>query len=111
MTALPGVGTQYPQPDPRGWLVFGRLPNGLQNAEDATALADYQARTGRDTRWYPIVDPTDDDQVFRYFTRPATDTERALLGHLGYTLPDELDTYVRFITGTLRQRRWLTLES
>lgn len=109
MTLIPGVGPQYPQPDPRGWLVFDGLPNALQNAEDATALADYNRAAGPCTGWFVACDPATGKQV-RYFERDATVTERALLAHLGYTLPEELVTRVHFRTETLRQRRWPALE-
>jgi hypothetical protein len=78
--------------DPRGWLVFAWLPTDLQNAEDSTAVAD------RD-RMKP-----------RGFERPATDTERVLLEHLGYTLPDELVTFVKYRTRGVRHRSWPQLE-
>ena len=96
MTAVPGVGPQLERAaagtDPRGVLVFEHLPDDLQALEDGRQLAD------RDRlQWYP-----------RGF-RPATDTERALLAHLGHTLPDELRTSVRW-RGTIRCREWPALE-
>jgi hypothetical protein len=76
--------------DPRGWLCFELpLPEPFQSYEDATQHRDY------------FHSPR---------TRPATDTERTLLAALGYELPDELTTYVRWI-GPLRQRRWPQLET
>lgn len=110
MTTIPGVGAQYPQPDRRGWLAFHGLPNELQNAEDATQAADYQRRTSPKTRWSTESDPETRKAVW-YFTRPATATERALLDHLGYTVPIDLQTRVQFHTETLRQRRWPQLET
>jgi hypothetical protein len=79
--------------DPRGILVFHWLPDDLQRAEDSTAVTDRDAMRPRG------------------FQRPATDTERALLAHLGYTLPDELVTVVRYRTRGVRHRRWPQLES
>lgn len=110
MTTIAGVGAQYPQPDRRGWLVFEHLPNDLQNAEDATQAADYQRRASHATQWAIETDP-DTRKSLWFFTRPATDTERALLGHLGYTVPPDLKTRVQFHTETLRQRRWPALET
>lgn len=48
--------------------------------------------------------------TLRAAARPATDTERTLLAHLGYTLPDELFTAVTFLTTGVRNRRWPQLE-
>jgi hypothetical protein len=78
--------------DPRGWLCFtAPLPDpDMQRAEDGT---QYHDRSHGGT-----------------FTRPATNTERTLLTALGYTLPDNLSTCVRFL-GPLRQRRWPQLET
>lgn len=74
--------------DLRGWLTFSAaLPAPYCDLEDSRAEADFRLRTR---------------------TRPATETERTLLEHLGFDLtgiPD-LTTHVRFITGTLRQRLW-----
>jgi len=78
--------------DPRGWLVFHWLPDDLQRAEDSTAVNDR------------------DQMRPRGFERPATDTERTLLAHLGYQLPDELVTVVRYRTRGVRNRRWPQLE-
>jgi hypothetical protein len=101
------IGNQYPQPDPRGWLVFDSLPDDLQRAEDSTQNADY-ARQHGDGR---IVRAFDRDARIWYFERPATDAERALLTHLGYVLPDDLKTRVDFKTETLRRRTWPQLET
>lgn len=88
---LSGV-EQLPQPDPRGWLALRYLPDDVQHAEDATAFADHDRRRARG------------------FERPATDTERILLAHLGYTVPADLTTLVTFKTRSVRNRRWLALE-
>jgi len=79
--------------DPRGWLVFHWLPSDLQRLEDSRAFADYDMHKPRG------------------FERPATDTERALLAHLGYQLPDELITVVRYRSRGCRNRRWPQLEA
>ena len=110
MSTIDGVGAQYPQPDPRGWLVFHGLPNDLQNGEDATQAADYARRGRIDTKWRTEYDP-DSGKTVWFFNRPATPTERALLEHLGHTLPADLLTRVSFRTETLRQRRWPSLET
>ncbi|CAM2885091.1 hypothetical protein BST27_08195 [Mycobacterium intermedium] len=93
------IGPQVPN-DPRGWLVFESLPPELQRAEDATQYHDFQ-RHGRpqriDGKWV--------------WVRPATATERELLEHLGFELPDELETHVEWKTETLRRRTWPALES
>jgi hypothetical protein len=78
--------------DPRGWLVFHWLPDDLQRAEDSTAVCDR------------------DQMRPRGFERPATDTERQLLAHLGFELPAELTTVVRYRTRGVRNRRWPALE-
>jgi hypothetical protein len=108
VTAVPGVGPQYPQPDPRGWLVFEHLPDELQRAEDATQNADYGRADGLVAgvrlQW-------DREARVWYFERPATDAERTLLQHLGYTLPSTLTTRVDYATETLRCRTWPQLET
>jgi hypothetical protein len=96
---IPGVGPQLERAaagtDPRGWLTFAYLPDDLQAAEDATAAAD---RTK--ARLHP-----------RSVTRAATKAEIALLGHLGHTVPDGLQTTVSWPTRAVRRRRWLALET
>ena len=87
------IGNQLPQPDPRGWLVFSSLPDDLQRAEDSTAAADFDRRL-----------------FSRTIQRPATDTERLLLEHLGYPVPTELTTYVRYLTESVRHRSWPALK-
>jgi hypothetical protein len=74
----------------RGWLNFSSLPPDLQYAEDSTLGADK-------TRG-------------RRFSRAATSTERTLLTHLGYQLPDDLTTRVEWVTPGIRRRRWPQLE-
>ncbi|SBS78214.1 hypothetical protein MHPYR_520051 [uncultured Mycobacterium sp.] len=92
------IGTQLPQPDPRGWLVFDRLPAELQDAEDSTQ--DNDVRYHRESWHYR--GPT--------YHRAATAAERTLLEHLGYVLPDDLRTRVQFVTDNVRNRRWPALE-
>lgn len=75
----------------RGWLVFTSLPTDLQHAEDSCHAADLS------------VDR-------RCWERPATDAEKFLLAHLGFTVPDDLITHVDRVTGGIVRRRWLTLE-
>jgi hypothetical protein len=98
-TAIEGVGAQLDRAaegkDPRGWLVFEYLPDDLQRAEDSRAAADFDRR---------LLKP-------RGFTRPATETERALLEHLGHVLPEELLTTVTFPSKGCRRRRWPVLET
>lgn len=106
MSAGDGIGAQYPQPDPRGWLVFESLPADLQRAEDSTLFADYGRADGCGVQLL-----FDRDARCWYFERPATDAERTLLAHLGYQLPDELTTRVSYATETLRRRTWPQLES
>ena len=85
--------------DPRGWLRFTYLSAELQRAEDRRLAADRE-RAGQ---------PGDYGSV-RTFTRPATDTERTLLAHLGYTLPADLTTTVTWTSDGVRKRRWPQLE-
>lgn len=91
------IGAQLPQPDPRGWLTFGHLPRELRNAEDSTQAADHETSKTMSggSSWQ----------------RPATPTERVLLAHLGYEIPDELDTTVRYLTAGVRQRTWPALDN
>lgn len=107
MTApIPGVGPQLERAaegtDPRGWLVFESLPGVLQRAEDSTLAADRE-------RW--PASPRLFKRIRFGFERPATDTERQLLQHLGYVLPDELTTRVKWVTPGCRNRRWPQLET
>jgi hypothetical protein len=87
------IGAQFPQPDPRGWLVFDQLPDDLQKAEDSTAAADFDRR-----------------RFSRGLQRPATAAERILLEHLGYQLPEELITHVTYKSTSVRNRTWPVLE-
>ena len=94
---ITGVGPQLAQPDPRGWLVFGWLPENLQKAEDATQFADYERFRER----------ASGDALGRgAFHRAATSTERQLLQHLGYELPEHVHTYVTYLTNGVRHRYW-----
>ncbi|PXX59848.1 hypothetical protein DFR70_111235 [Nocardia tenerifensis] len=86
--------------DRRGWLTFtAGLDIALQNAEDSTQAADFDAGTQKRSR-------------------PATDTEKTLLRALGLRLPedrpgateaDRLHTTVEFLSSTLRRRTWPAL--
>ena len=99
MTTIPGVGPQLERAaagtDPRGWLVFESMPENMQRLEDSRAAAD------RDHR---AIKP-------RGHTRPATATEIELLGHLGYQIPDGLETTITWPSKAVRRRRWLALET
>jgi hypothetical protein len=90
------MGSQKPQPDPRGWLVFDRLPNDLQRSEDSRSDADitYQRTRNWGGPW----------------SRSATQTERVLLEHLGFELPADLKTRVHYLTPGVRHRSWPQLE-
>jgi hypothetical protein len=98
-TAIEGVGPQLERAaagtDPRGWLVFEYLPDDLQRAEDSTAVND-----------------RDRARLFkpRGHTRPATTAEIELLGHLGYQVPDGLETVVSWPSRACRRRTWPQLE-
>lgn len=131
MTTIPGVGTQLDRAaagdDPRGWLVFTALPDDLQNAEDSTAAADaerHRSGTYNEAAVWGIDDPDElaaarsrAQKVLAQaglgwpsFPRPATPTERALLAHLGYQLPDELFAVVTYYATGVRNRRFPQLE-
>ena len=102
MTAtIPGVGPQLDRAaagtDPRGILTFAFLPDDLQKAEDSRAAADYTEATVR--------------RRARGYEREATQAERQLLEHLGYTLPEELVTVVRYRTRGVRHRSWPAIET
>ena len=123
------TANQLPQPDPRGWLAFDApLPDDLQRAEDSTAAADHQRRQfsefGLPTVW-GTTDPKEltarkdrarkiltaaSISTYRSTVRPATDTERTLLTHLGYEVPDELFTAITYLSTGVRNRRWPQLE-
>jgi hypothetical protein len=103
---------QQPQPDPRGWLTFtAPLPNDLQNAEDSAQHHDFYGPHECQSKFDDTLGAWID-----YFDRPATDTERALLTTLSYTLPDgtlpdDLVTTVSFPSPLVRRRRWLQIEN
>lgn len=80
--------------DVRGWTTFRNLPDELQRQEDQTQNFDYERRN-----WRPSVPRT----------RPATAAERVLLEHLGFTLPENLTTVVRYPSGGVRKREWPAL--
>ena len=83
--------------DPRGWLRFQWLSRDLERSEDQTLHADHQG--------------VEEDALLPYtFTRPATDTERILLAHIGHTLPADLETTVCWLSVGVRNRRWPSLE-
>ena len=87
------IGAHRPD-DPRGWLVFESLPNEIQQLEDQRQAADHaRCRHG-----------------VMFFARIATPTERYLLQHLGYELPETLHTRVTWITPGVRRRTWPALE-
>jgi hypothetical protein len=76
---------------PGGWLSIDHTNAcPLRAFEDSLALADR-------------------DRCRTNFTRPATDTERALLSALGLALPAVLDTHVRYLSVGVRSRTWPTL--
>ncbi|MGU3651627.1 hypothetical protein [Mycolicibacterium sp. A43C] len=119
MTTIPGIGEPLQDNGSRGLLAFTALPAELQRREDSTLAAD-RARwdagwsTGQGLTWKRIktavpgirregVEPA--PTWVRAFDRAATNTERELLQHLGYELPDDLVTRVTFF-GPVRNRRW-----
>lgn len=98
---IPNMPAQQPRAaagdDPRGVLVFdGPLPDDLARQEDSTAVNDRDRAR--------LVNP-------RGHTRPASAVEIALLGHLGYTVPDGLQTTVSWPSRACRRRTWPALES
>ena len=99
-TAIPGVGPQLERAaagtDPRGILTFEYLPDDMQRAEDSTAVADRDRAR--------LLKP-------RGHERDATQTERDLLAHLGYTVPAELTTHVSWPSRACRRRTWPALEN
>lgn len=104
------IGRQKPD-DIRGWLTFEHLPDGLQRAEDATQAAD-RDHAGRPPTHQSVHFSPPNDAVLTHsrFTRPATGTERTLLQHLGFVLPEDLQTQVHWISAGVRQRTWPQLE-
>lgn len=87
---LTDIGEHQPCPK-RGVLVFSSLPPAVQNAEDSRQDADYRNR-----HWRASVATE----------RPATPVERALLEHLGYSVPTTLHTRVQWLTDGVRRRTW-----
>lgn len=85
---LDGIGEHYGWDDVRGWLTFSALGDELQRQMDQTQNADYERR-----HWRPSVTRT----------RPATDAEKLLLEHLGFDVPDDLQTVVRYPSGGIRR--------
>jgi hypothetical protein len=95
MTALDMSGAQhYGYADLRGWLTFSGLPDEIQRQLDQTANFDWEHR----------------DWLHRPRTRPATPAERLLLTWLGFGVPPNLDTVVRYISGSVRRCEWPQLE-
>lgn len=90
---LTGIGDHRPD-NRRGYLVFTSLPDAVQRLEDARAYADLEARS-----WRASV----------VHTRPASDAEKALLAHLGHSVPANLETQVRWLTSGVRNRSWPAL--
>ena len=88
---LTGIGAHRPD-HRRGYLVFTSLPDVEQRAEDSTAYADHEA--------------TDRGVPSATCTRAATATEKALLAHLGHTVPNDLRTVVRWLSNGVRNRSW-----
>lgn len=104
--------------DPRGWLTFAApLPDDLQRAEDATQHADYVSSESplsaaqRAAGMYRALESDSAGSPIRVLYRPATPTERFLLETLGYQLPEQLSTRVEYLSATMRNRRWPTLET
>lgn len=124
MTLHNDIGPRIDDNGVRGWACFEWLPDALQRAEDSTHAADrarWEAGWAADSAltWRTVrmvvpgirtegVDAT--PELVRVFDRAATETERMLLEHLSYELPDELTTRVTFI-GPAHNRRWPQLES
>lgn len=98
---------QMKQPDLRGWLTFTGLDSETRRAEAATQAADFTRRL-RPGRWK--LARSADHGMQRCITRPATDTEKFLLGMLGHTVPADLTTYLAWPSGNIRLRFWPALE-
>ena len=81
--------------DIRGLLAINGLPPEYQRAEDATAACDRERQRGFKPRGHE---------------RPATETERILLAHLGFELPEQLTTKVTWPSVSCRRRTWPQLE-
>jgi len=115
---------------PRGWLTFSApLPDELQRAEDATALADRERYGWAGSGFVPAFWDEDTAELRALvkgciravapsqwpFARPATNAEHTLLRELGYrpetVEPRRLVTVVSFPSPGVRSRRWPQLES
>lgn len=95
LTALDMSGAHhYGFSDLRGWLTFSGLPEEIQRQLDQTANFDWEHR-----HW-----------LHRPRTRPSTSAERLLLTWLGFRLPPNLETVVRYISGSVRRCEWPQLE-
>ncbi|MFC3849915.1 hypothetical protein ACFORJ_07020 [Corynebacterium hansenii] len=101
---------QLPQPDPRGILAVKELPDALQAAEDATAVADLDRLITRHpgVTWGRFYSPQDGTRL-RGFTRPITDAERTILDALGYDAAALTTTLVHHRTPGTRFRWWPTI--
>lgn len=88
------IGEHYGWDDARGWLVFSELPAELQRQLDQTQVDDWERRS-----WRPSVART----------RAATVAERLLLEHLGFNVPTNLQTQVRYISAGIRRLEWPAL--
>ena len=102
-STIPGVGPQHERAslgtDPRGILVFEYLPTDIDNAESSTQDADRR-------RAFFVNDVYPSRGRALEFDRPTTETEKLLLTHLGYTVPEELTTHVKYLTRSVRNRTW-----
>lgn len=78
----------YGWSDVRGWITFSGLGDELQRQLDQTQADDHQRR-----HWRPSVARV----------RPTTPAERALLAHLGFAVPTNLTTTVRYVSGGIRR--------
>lgn len=83
----------YGWDDVRGWLVFAALPAEAQRLEDQTQNFDHEQHRR------PSV----------HRIRPSTDVEKLLLGHLGFAVPNNLETVVKYPSGGIRRREWPAL--
>lgn len=80
----------------------------LREREDARRWADYEFAN---TDWLSAdLAPNSRNVEMHQFDRLATDTERALLAVLVYSVPDPLVTTVTFISRTTRRRTWPATE-
>lgn len=86
----------YGWSDVRGWITFSGLPNELQRQLDQTQADDYQRR-----HWRPSVARV----------RPSTPAEKLLLAHLGFSVPTNLTTTVRYPSGGIRRLEFPALDA